>query len=114
MATRSHLTNAGNSMLYSFLLFVITISLQQMYKERLASSEIYTILGGFISSLLFLLALTFIGNLQESLGTKTGWGAVFLAEVIAAAAAGAVHRVCVTTWLLFSPFFFRLCADFGS
>ncbi|KAJ7563417.1 hypothetical protein O6H91_03G109200 [Diphasiastrum complanatum] len=102
MATRSHLTNAGNSMLYSFLLFVITISLQQMYKERLASSEIYTILGGFISSLLFLLALTFIGNLQESLGTKTGWGAVFLAEVIAAAAAGAVHRVCVTTCVLFS------------
>lgn len=73
-----------------------------MYKQKLASSELYTILGGFISSLLFLLALTFIGNWQESLNSRTGWGAVLLAEIIAAVAASAVHRVCVTTCFLFS------------
>jgi hypothetical protein len=55
---RRQMTPVGSSMLYSFLLFIITLSLQQVYKEKLASSEAFTILGGFISSLLFLLALT--------------------------------------------------------
>eukprot|EP00250_Pteridium_aquilinum_P034818 c8158_g1_i1 orf=90-485(+) len=102
VAARSQMTSAVNSMLYSFLLFIITLSLQQMYKEKLASSEVYTILGGFISSLLFLLALTFIGNWQETLNNRTGWGTVLLAEIIAVVAAGAVHRVCVTTCAIFS------------
>jgi len=101
-AARSHLTSTGNSMLYSFLLFIITLSLQQVYREKLASTEVYTILGGLISSILFLLVVTFIGNLQESVGARTGWGAVIVAELIAAVAAGAVHRVCVTTCFLFS------------
>ncbi|CAM6017783.1 unnamed protein product [Sphagnum balticum] len=101
-AARSHLTSTGNSMLYSFLLFIITLSLQQVYREKLASTELYTILGGLISSILFLLVVTFIGNLQESVGARTGWGAVIVAELIAAVAAGAVHRVCVTTCFLFS------------
>ncbi|KAI5072295.1 hypothetical protein GOP47_0012401 [Adiantum capillus-veneris] len=101
-AGRSQKTSAGNSMLYSFLLFIITLSLQQMYKEKLASSEVYTILGGFISSLLFLLALTFIGNWQETLNNRTGWGAVLLSGIIATIAASAVHRVCVTTCFIFS------------
>lgn len=96
------MTGPGNSMLYSFLLFVITLSLQQMHKEKLASTELYTILGGFVSSLLFLLVLTFIGNFQESVGSRTGWGAVFLAESIALVAASTVHRVCITTCFLFS------------
>jgi hypothetical protein len=96
------MTGPGNSMLYSFLLFVITLSLQQMHKEKLASTELYTILGGFVSSLLFLLVLTFIGNFQESAGSRTGWGAVLLAESIALVAASTVHRVCITTCFLFS------------
>ncbi len=57
-AARSHLTSTGNSMLYSFLLFIITLSLQQVYREKLASTELYTILGGLISSILFLLVVT--------------------------------------------------------
>nr|ADE75628.1 unknown [Picea sitchensis]ADE77289.1 unknown [Picea sitchensis] len=101
MAARS-MTGPGNSMLYSFLLFVVTLSLQQMHKEKLASTELYTILGGFVSSLLFLLVLTFIGNFQESAGSRTGWGAVLLAESIALVAASTVHRVCITTCFLFS------------
>uniref|UniRef100_A0A0D6R1K9 Uncharacterized protein n=1 Tax=Araucaria cunninghamii TaxID=56994 RepID=A0A0D6R1K9_ARACU len=101
MAAQS-MTSPGNSMLYSFLLFVVTLSLQQMYKAKLASTELYTIFGGFISSLLFLLVLTFTGNFQETLGTRTGWGAVLLAEFIALVAAGTVHRVCITTCFLFS------------
>ncbi|KAL3641740.1 hypothetical protein CASFOL_012555 [Castilleja foliolosa] len=94
---------AGNSMLYSFLLFVATLSLQEMFRTKLASSELFTILGGFTSSIIFLMLLTiFIGNYQETCGIKTGWGAVIFAEIVALIAAGTVHRVCITTCFLFS------------
>ncbi|CAL1362525.1 unnamed protein product [Linum trigynum] len=93
---------AGSSMLYSLLLFLVILSLQEMYRGKLASTKLFTILGGFTSSLLFLVLLTFIGNFQESNGMKTGWGAVVLAEVVALIAAGTVHRVCITTCFLFS------------
>nr|XP_019706385.1 uncharacterized protein LOC105046059 isoform X1 [Elaeis guineensis] len=88
----------GRSMVYSLLLFATILSLLEMYRGKLASSELLTIFGGFISSLLFLVLLTFIGNYQESSGMKTGWGAVVLAEIVALIAASTVHRVCVTTW----------------
>ncbi|KAL3634782.1 hypothetical protein CASFOL_021836 [Castilleja foliolosa] len=93
---------AGNSMLYSFLLCVATLSLQEMFRTKLASSELFTILGGLTSSLIFLMLLTFIGNYQETCGIKTGWGAVIIAEIVALIAAGTVHRVCITTCFLFS------------
>ncbi|OIT38588.1 hypothetical protein A4A49_02809 [Nicotiana attenuata] len=92
----------GSSMLYSFLLFIATLSLQEVYRGKLASSELYTILGGFTSSLIFILLLTFIGNYQETCGVRSGWGAVILAEVVALIAASTVHRVCITTCFLFS------------
>ncbi|KAK1271095.1 hypothetical protein QJS04_geneDACA022616 [Acorus gramineus] len=92
----------GRSMVYSFLLFTVVLSLLEMNRGKLASSELFTILGGFISSLLFIVLLTFIGNFQESCGTRTGWGAVLLAETIALIAASTVHRVCITTCFLFS------------
>ncbi|KAG4210851.1 hypothetical protein ERO13_A02G071601v2 [Gossypium hirsutum] len=58
------MAGSRNSMLYSFLLFTVILSLQMMYRGKLASSELFTILGGFISSFLFLVSLTFIGNFQ--------------------------------------------------
>ncbi|ESW09459.1 hypothetical protein PHAVU_009G129100 [Phaseolus vulgaris] len=96
------MAGSGSSMLYSFLLFTVILSLQEMYRGKLASSELFTILGGFISSLLFLVVLTFIGNFQETIGAKTGWGAVIVAEAVALIAASTVHRVCITTCFLFS------------
>ncbi|CAJ2667701.1 unnamed protein product [Trifolium pratense] len=96
------MAGSGSSMTYSFLLFIVILSLQEMYRGKLASSELYTILGGFISSLLFLVLLTFIGNFQETTGAKSGWGAVIIAEVVALIAASTVHRVCITTCFLFS------------
>ncbi|TXG53026.1 hypothetical protein EZV62_022195 [Acer yangbiense] len=52
------MAGTGSSMLYSFLTFTVILSLQEMYRGKLASSELFTILGGFISSLLFLVSLT--------------------------------------------------------
>lgn len=52
------MAGSGSSMLYSFLLFVVILSLQEVYRGKLASTELFTILGGFISSLLFLVSLT--------------------------------------------------------
>lgn len=48
----------GRSMLYSLLLFATILSLLEMCRGKLASSELLTIFGGFISSLLFLVLLT--------------------------------------------------------
>lgn len=92
----------NRSMLYSFLLFTIILSLLEMYRDKFASTELLTIAGGFVSSLLFLLLLTFIGNYQEKCGAKTGWGAVVVAESTALIVAATVHRVCITTCFLFS------------
>ncbi|KAL5563413.1 hypothetical protein UlMin_033160 [Ulmus minor] len=73
-----------------------------MYRGKLASTELFTILGGFISSLLFLVLLTIIGNFQETCGSKTGWGVVVIVEVVALIAASTIHQVCITTCFLFS------------
>ncbi|KAF5955063.1 hypothetical protein HYC85_007919 [Camellia sinensis] len=97
------MAGTGSSMLYSLLLFIIILSLQEMYRGKLASSELFTILGGFTSSVLFVMLLTFIGNYQETIGIKTGWGAVIFAEAVALIAASTVHRVCITTWKEVGP-----------
>ncbi|KAL4272580.1 hypothetical protein GQ457_13G017160 [Hibiscus cannabinus] len=63
------MAGSGSSLMYSFFfLFTFILSLQMMYRGKLASSELFTILGGFISSLLFLVLLTFIGNFHEANG----------------------------------------------
>ncbi|XP_062181304.1 uncharacterized protein LOC133885591 isoform X1 [Phragmites australis] len=99
------MASTGRSMLLSLLVFAVTLSLLEMYRAKFASSELMTIAGGFVCSLLFLLLLTFIGNYQEASGVRTGWGAgvyVVVAELVALIVAGTVHRVCITTCFLFS------------
>ncbi|KAK8681239.1 hypothetical protein V6N13_053646 [Hibiscus sabdariffa] len=61
------MAGSRSSLMYSFLLFTVILT-QMMYRGKLASSELFTILGGFISSLLFLVLLTFIGNFHEANG----------------------------------------------
>lgn len=52
-------------MFYSSVLFLLTLTAQQVFKSQLASTELLTILGGLISSLLFLFALTVSGLLPS-------------------------------------------------
>ncbi|CAI7758244.1 unnamed protein product [Closterium sp. NIES-53] len=96
------LTPPQTSALYAVILFLIVLSLQQVNRATLASSKPLTIVGGFVSALLFLLALTFFSNMQEAVGARSGWGVVFLSLFIATVAAASVHGVCATTCILFS------------
>ncbi|CAI5980193.1 unnamed protein product [Closterium sp. NIES-64] len=96
------LTSPQTSALYAVILFLIVLSLQQVNRATLASSKPLTIVGGFVSALLFLLALTFFSNMQEAMGARSGWGVVFLSLFIATVAAASVHGVCATTCILFS------------
>ncbi|KAK0174036.1 hypothetical protein PV328_007154 [Microctonus aethiopoides] len=61
---------SGVSFLFSSILTVIIFSGMQMYKTWLTSSQLHTILGGYIGSVLFLLILTALGNLESTIFGK--------------------------------------------
>jgi len=90
--------SAGNSSLLAGLLFLITLSGLQIWAPILASTPQLTIVGGFISSLLFFFLVICLGNLQR----EAGWVEVLVSLLVAEVAAATVHRVCVTTCFLFS------------
>jgi hypothetical protein len=84
---------------------VISIALIELSASALGSSELMTIVGGFLCSIVFALAAIFMGNAGSVLmgsGSALGWGGVIVAELLALLVAASVHRVCVTTCFLFS------------
>jgi len=90
--------NAFTTALLSGFLFVITLSGLQIWAPKLASTPQFTILGGFICSLLFVFSLICVGSFER----ETKWIEVLICLGVAMFAGATVHRVCVTTCFLFA------------
>ncbi|CAL1260812.1 unnamed protein product [Larinioides sclopetarius] len=98
--------SSGTSCLLSTSLFVVLFSAMQVYRWHLASTQLMTVLGGFLGSFLFMFALTAIGNIEtyvfgKGFHTKL-FPEVLISILVAVFACGLIHRVCITTCFIFS------------
>ncbi|KAG8182707.1 hypothetical protein JTE90_026161 [Oedothorax gibbosus] len=98
--------STGISCLLATSLFVLLFAGMQVYRWQLASTQLMTVLGGFLGSNLFVFALTAIGNLEaivfgKGFHTKL-FPEVLISILVAVFACGLIHRVCITTCFLFS------------
>ncbi|XP_031638333.1 protein KRTCAP2 homolog [Contarinia nasturtii] len=96
------------SLVLSSVFAVLLFSTMQLYRPWFASNQLNTILGGYIGSWLFVLALTAISNL-ETIVLGDGFQAKLFPEICFCLvgtmfACGTIHRVSATTCFLFSIF----------
>ncbi|KAG4065965.1 hypothetical protein HA402_006683 [Bradysia odoriphaga] len=98
--------SSGVSLALSSIFSVLLFSAMQMYRPFFAATQINTIIGGFLGSWLFVLALTAVSNM-ESVVLGSGFQAKLFPEIVfcligATFACGMIHRVCASTCFMFS------------
>ncbi|XP_011147057.1 protein KRTCAP2 homolog [Harpegnathos saltator] len=98
--------NSGISFILSSILTVLIFSGMQIYKTWLSSSQLGTVLGGYIGSLLFICTLTAMGNLETTLFGKSFQQKLFpeviFSLILSLIASALIHRVATTTCFIFS------------
>merc|ERR1711973_3977 len=100
--------SSSTSFALASVVSVLIFSGMQMYKQWLVSSQPLTLFGGFLGSILFMLILTAVGNLEATLFGKSFqvklFPEVILCLGIALTASGMVHRICTTVCMALSLF----------
>ncbi len=97
--------NESASFVVSLSLSCVAFCAMMVLKPTLSATQLGTVGGGAMGSLVFLFLLTAVGNLEKTLLGRhfaARWAEVAFCMLVSAAMSATVHRVCATTCIVFS------------